>query len=297
MTLRPWMLYNAEGGTSAPPTADPTPAASPPANTGGPGTPPGGQPPAGDGNAPAPNWFDTLDPSLRTSPTLAKFVGKDVGDLAKSYAELSKVLGVAPENLARLDELKAAGLDGLKKLGAPETKDAYEFKAPEGTPEHLASGENLAWFKDLAVEARLLPQQADALYQKFVARNVELQKAADAQVEAATRELKEKHGQAYEGLTKAAGKAADELGIRAELEASGLGAHPKVVEALAKVAKFFGEGETGSPGVGDGKLSPAMAEAKAADLQRQAHQAFRAGDKAKSAELQRQAQKYFKMLD
>jgi hypothetical protein len=227
---------------------------------------------------------------VRTDPSIAKYAGKTLAEFASSHRDLAKFVGVPADDIARLSALKEAGLEGLVKLGAGDKPEAFKFTPPEGVPEHLATGENVEWFKEIAAEARLLPAQAEKLYEKFVARNVELQKAADDTVAEATRVLKEKHGLAFDQLVKDAGKGADALGLRETLAQAGLAANPVVVEAMAKVAALFNEGATPSNTLPtNGPLSPAQAEGRAIDLTNQALAAWSRGNRAEADRLSAEA--------
>jgi hypothetical protein len=252
--------------------------------------------PAAAGGSPAPapapgtEWYDRLPETLRNDPSVAKYAGKTLEEFVNSHRDLAKFVGVPADDIARLSALRQAGLDALLKLGAGDKPEVFKLTPPEGTPEHLATGENLEWFKELAVEARLLPAQAEKLYQRFVERNVELQKAADDMVVQATKTLKEKHGQAFDQLVKDAGRGADFLGLRDVLNEAGLGANPVVVEAMARVATLFKEGTNPAGALpAAGALSPAQAEGRAVELTHKALQAWTRGDRAEAERLSREA--------
>jgi hypothetical protein len=245
---------------------------------------------AGRGPAPGTEWYDKLPESLRNDPSIAKYAGKTLEEFANSHRELAKFVGVPADDIARLSALRQAGLDALLKLGAGDKPEAFQLTPPEGAPEHLATGENLEWFKQLAVEARLLPAQAEKLYQRFVERNIELQRAADQMTEQAVRSLKEKHGPAFDQLVQDARRGADFLGIRQVLNDAGLGSHPAVIEALAKVAALFKEGTSPAGALpSSGPLSPAQAEGRAVELTHKALQAWMRGDRAEAERLSREA--------
>lgn len=301
--MRMWwnrIAYNAEGGdggSASGASADPA-ATGAGASTGNPagGGEGGAAGASGTASAADKGWFETLDPAIRADPSIGKFAGQDVTELAKAYVSASKFIGSDPGDLVKVSEVSKDPAALLRRLGAPEKPDGYALKAPDGAPEHLAAGENLDWFKAQAAEIGLLPGQAEKLYQSFVTRSVEIEKAANAASEKAVDALRLEFGQAFDQEVGYARAAATTLGIKDELNAAGLGASPAVVKALAKVGRMLGEGA--SPGGSDpagGYLPPATAAAKAKALTREALTLHRAGNKEAAQAKRDEAARYYKM--
>lgn len=251
----------------------------------------------GAGGAAAEGWFGKLPEGYRNDPSIAKFAGRPLDDLVAAYVNASKLIGVQPENLLRLDEAAKDPMAVLRKLGAPEKVDGYKLTPPEGVPAHLASGDNLEWFKGIAAEAGLLPGQAEKLYSAYVAKNVEVQKFADAAVDKAQETLQREWGAAYDANIKAASAAARTLGLTEKLNTAGLGADPGVIKVLVEVNKLLaGRGDDAPAGrVDGGTLPPIEARAKGKELTRQAHAAHSAGNREEAARLTREAAKYYAM--
>ena len=291
MNIRPYvtLVRNAEGGDGG--SSDPAPVAD------GGAAPAGGDGAGGGSPAPGGGWFSALPDALRSNPSVAKFADQGPDALAHAYANAAKLIGVSPDQVVRLDEARNDIPGLLRKLGAPEAPDGYQFKAPEGVPEHLAAGENLDWFRDQAAKVGLLPQQAEALYTSFIERNVEAQKAVDKHVDQARDALQREWGQAFDTNISAASRAARSLGLTEALNAAGLGADPNVIKALVRVdAALGGGGEGAGPSAGGvAPLAPADAAVRARDLQRQALEAHNSGRRADADRLRREAERYYKM--
>jgi hypothetical protein len=235
-------------------------------------------------------WIEDIDDAdLRKR--LSKFAGKSVSDLANAYAHAESLIGSPPETLVRIDDAVKQDPTGvLKRLGLPETPDGYTFDLKDVTPGAL-DDKGVAWFRKVAHENGLLPRQADAVLKASLGLAAEQQKAAAEAAEKTAAEavdaLRRKHGGEFDGLVKSAKLAANELGIREALTEAGLGTHPAVIEALAKVGKLLSEGS--GPGVGPGSGAPAgpnESAAMARELKRQQLAAVRAGDNAKADSLQ-----------
>lgn len=281
--------YNAEGGGGG--GADP-------AGTAGNTPAPGGEAPAGaaGGTPGIGDWFSGLSEGHRNDPTIGKFAGRPLDDLVTAHLNATKLIGVQPDQIVRLDEAQKDPTALLRRLGAPEKADGYKLTPPEGVPEHLATGENLGWFQGVAAEAGLLPAQAEKLYSAYVARNVEVQKAAEAAVAKAQDTLQREWGQAYDENIKAASSAARTLGLTAKLNDAGLGADPDVIKALVGINKMLaGRGDDAPGSTVHSTLPPAEARAKGKDLLRQAGEAHKAGRVEEAKRLSGEAQRYYAM--
>lgn len=281
--------YSAEGGGGG--GADP-------AGKAGDTPAPGGKAPAGaaGGTSGIGDWFSGLSEGHRNDPTIGKFAGRPLDDLVTAHLNATKLIGVQPDQIVRLDEAQKDPIALLRRLGAPDKADGYKLTPPEGVPEHLATGENLGWFQGVAAEAGLLPAQAEKLYSAYVARNVEVQKAAEAAVAKAQDTLQREWGQAYDENIKAASSAARTLGLTAKLNDAGLGADPDVIKALVGINKLLaGRGDDAPGSTVHSTLPPAEARAKGKDLLRQAGEAHKAGRVEEAKRLSGEAQRYYAM--
>ncbi len=71
-------------------------------------------------------WTSSLSPEYQNLPNFSKF--KDVNDLAKSYVNLEKLVGLEKIPMPK-DEKDQAGWDMVyNRLGRPESPDKYEVK-------------------------------------------------------------------------------------------------------------------------------------------------------------------------
>jgi len=240
-----------------------------------PGAPPAAPPAAGAGQTPPPassgtgSWLDALPDELKNEPSIKLF--KDPGALAKSYLSAQKMIGgpkipVPDPKTATEDEWKAV----YSKLGLPESPDKYEVKLPEG----VQADENfMKGFKELAHKSGILPRQAQPLVEWFTQEASRVM-AAEAQAKAAQAKqgiegLKTEWGAAYDTKIKQANAALSEtLGDLAPdfkkfLNESGLGDHPTLIKAFAKMGENLKEDDL--KGDGDGRLgamTPAEAQSK-----------------------------------
>lgn len=242
----------------------------------------------------APSWFDSLPESLRTNENIAKFRGGKLEDFATAYLNAVKLIGVQPDKVLRLDQ--AQPMEVLRRLGAPEKPDAYELKAPEGAPVELTTGEGLEWYRRVAAEAGLLPDQAQKVYEAYLNRVLELEQQAQAQIKEAETALRMKWGPAYDQNINLAKAAVNALGIQEAVASSGLGASPAFIEAMVRVGQAMFRGETGPGAVSNAPLPPADAKAEGKRILEQALAAYNAGRYEEARALQKKAAEYFKML-
>lgn len=88
---------------------------------------------------------------------------KDVESLATSYRNLEKTFGANGEKVAIPQADDEAGWDEFfGKIGAPDSPDKYDLKAPEGVDEEFVES-----FKNYAAKAKLTKSQADKLFKEM----------------------------------------------------------------------------------------------------------------------------------
>lgn len=243
--------------------------------------------------ASGPSWFDQLPEGLRSNESVAKFRGAKLEDFVTAYTNAVRLIGAPPEQIVRLD--KADRAEVLRRLGAPESPDKYEIKPPEGVPPEVALGDALPWYKEVAAKAGLLPEQAQAIYEAYVNRVVEVQQQAQESVKEAEVSLRIEWGPAYETNIQAARQAVQALGIQREVADAGLGANVAFIQAMAKVGKALFKPEDGPSG-GLAPLAPSDAKAEGRRLLEQALRAYSEGRVEESRALQKKASEFFKML-
>lgn len=237
-------LLTTEGGSSAPATGTPAPAASGgDAGGGAPQTPEqGGGQSADNGGKAAANWRDSLPEDLRGDTSLAQF--KDIEALAKSYIHTKQQVGkkgVIPPTDKSSDEEWGSFFD---TLGRPPI-DKYEIKTPEGKQ---LNKEYVEKYKEMAHKAGLLPKQAQAIMDHHIAFEEEMlanhKKNMEAQKTEGLNALKQTWGQGYDkqiALAKMAVKEAGIEGLAEHLQKTGLGDDPVVIKLMAKMGAMFGE--------------------------------------------------------
>ena len=168
------------------------------------------------------------------------------GDVLQSYVNLEKAVGadkvVLPGSDTDLTEW-----EGWSKLGTPEEASEYNLAAPEGFEQYDQGLSD--WFREAAHAAKMPASMAQRLHDSFVERmGAGYQEDAQAkalQQETWEAELKQEYGTAFDERVSAARLAVREFGgepLMEALQSSGLGSHPEVVRAFAKVGMALGKG-------------------------------------------------------
>jgi hypothetical protein len=186
-------------------------------DTGG-GAPAGG----GQGGAPGPLTYEVPEWAKSFEPELQDWVGKkgakDVGALVKSYRSLEQTFGADRAGKAVIlpDGDDPAAWDAVwKRMGRPDTPDAYGIKAAEGDDGKIAAAMSEAFHK-----AGLTPKQAQAIQQWIheagssdegaVAAQRSAQSTADVTA------LRNEWGPNYDAKVELGRRAARVMGIDAE---------------------------------------------------------------------------------
>ena len=234
-----------------------------------PGTGSGGGGGANTGVSSPLAFAETLPEEIRGEAAFRDI--KDLGGLAKSYLNATKMIGARPEDVIRLPAADDA--DGWAavhaRLGRPEAPDKYALTPPK-LPDGLTVDDALQGkFAEIAHQAGLTTKQASALYDWYNTETGGRYQAA--QQERATQQaqaeqaLKTEWGAAYDQNVTLAQKAVTHYGddtLAQELVATGLGNNPKLVALFAKLGAqlsedgIIGRGGEGAPGA----LSPAEAQ-------------------------------------
>ena len=206
--------------------------------------------------APTPaSWRDSLPPELKDAPALGKY--QDVPSLAKGYVEAQALIGrkgvVVPTDKDP-PEVHAAY---RAALGVPEKADGYTIKPPEGLPPEAWSEESSKTFSGWAHELGLTPAQAQGLaerYAKLTGGALQQQDSQKAEAKAATEAvLRQEWGAAFGAKLAAADTALRTIGgeeLAKYMQDSGLGNHPAMVRAWAKIGESIGEDRPNGMGSG-----------------------------------------------
>ena len=112
--------------------------------------------------APAVDFQSLIPEEYREEKSLQNFNKMD--DFVKSYLHSQKLVGLdkiaVPNKHATDEDWKQV----YKKLGSPETAEAYKYSLPEG---HAVPEDTLKSFSEEAVKLGLLPNQADGIMKYY----------------------------------------------------------------------------------------------------------------------------------
>lgn len=285
------MYYNAEGGPAGGGAPSGSGVTDPGAGTGG--TP---------GNVTAQPWFTGLPDNLRADPELVKMSTGGLDALASQFLASRKLIGKDPASLVEMPTDEAGQLALLRKLGAPEDRNGYDFKLPDALAQNegLAKAltpEKLQWLGDLGAKFGIPAKAMRGLFEGYagiLSEGLKVQaQEADTAAQGHMQALGTKYGAALPGVLTEASYAAEKFGLTDVLNSSGLGSHPAVIDLLAFVAKNTGEGGEGSP-LGNPNptaMTPDQAAAKGREL---LNEAIKVGvNTPRARELNAQAQRFF----
>ena len=191
--------------------------------------------------------FQSLIPEeYREEKSLQNFNKMD--DFVKSYLHSQKLVGLdkiaVPNKHATDEDWKEV----YKKLGSPETADAYKYSLPE---DHQVPEDTLKSFSEEAVKLGLLPNQADGImkyYNGVINQGLNDQniKAEEAR-KVSEQELRQEFGSTFDNrITGAKNLAtatlgADFLNTTMLADGSKLGDNPQIVKAFANLSEKLSE--------------------------------------------------------
>lgn len=226
--------------------------------------------PAEAAPAPQTTWTDSLEEQYR--PMVERKAWKSPNDMAQSYYNLEKMMGVPPDQLIKLPKDGTFSPEEftqvMQRLGAP--KDAAEYELDFGSN---SSDAFESWARNAFTQAGLTKQQAAAISQSWQQHTTDAMTNANEQYQASVqsehKELQREWGKAYEQQLNQAKMAVKEFGVS-----------PEAIDALektmgyAQTMRFFnnigkalgehegvGGGDRGGNG-GNGNLTPAQATAQ-----------------------------------
>ncbi|MAN64592.1 MAG: hypothetical protein CMI60_21895 [Parvibaculum sp.] len=168
-------------------------------------------------------------------------------DVVKSYVNLERQIGTDRIPLP-VEGQDISQWEGWDKLGTPETAEGYELAVPQGYENY--NQDMSAWFREKAHEAKVPAHMAQRLHDAFVERAIGQEKdmALDQQraFEDWGNELKKEYGNSFDekvGLARRAVRAFGSDTLVDLLNESGLGNHPEMVRAFAKVGAELSSGQ------------------------------------------------------
>lgn len=238
-----------EAATAAPPAAPPLL---------------GGDAPAAPAAAPPPDPREWLPAEFRTDSAFEPF--KDITALAKSYRDTARMVGADKNTLLRLpkDPDAPEWADVWAKLGRPEAPDGYTIPEDAGLTE-----QQVAAFREQAHAMGLPQRQAEGVVAFYAKQQAA---AREALYQHGYSVLTEEWGGAFKERLAVATKAAELYGgpeLIQVLKDTGLGNHPAMVRAFAKIGLEItepGELRGGSGGRSPARLSPAEARTEIGKL-------------------------------
>ena len=164
---------------------------------------------------------------------------KSADDALKSYVNLERQIGQDRVALPSEGD-DVANWEGWSRLGTPETADGYELNVPQGYEEYSADLSD--WFRQEAHSAKLPAHMAQRLHDAYVQRMMDGQSDAvldqQRQFEDWGNEMKKEYGTAYDekvGMARRAVRAFGSDQLTDLLNNTGLGNHPEMIRAFAKI--------------------------------------------------------------
>lgn len=219
------------------------------------------------------DWRSIIPEEIRDHKSLSHI--NDIGALAKSYVHAQSMIGAdkvaIPGKHATPDDWNEV----YNKLGRPEAPDYYDLPQPEGFE---ADPEMTDWYKQMAHDIGLNPQQAAKLYESYneFVQNYESNQGVDAEAYVAQVEadLRKEYGQAFEDRLAQGNGVVQQFGNPELMEvqlADGtkLGDNPEFIRLMGEVGNFIQErvGEDTLEGVRtSGGMTPDAAMEKVSEL-------------------------------
>lgn len=188
------------------------------------------------------NWLSgfNLEPDIAGDPSLKAI--KDVPSLIKSYVHAQKKMGADKVILPNKNSTSEEWAQLYHKLGLPTEFGKYEVK----TEKQAMNPEFLEEFKKQAYDHKLLPEQANAIFDfvnnKVMQEQEKLDNLAKTELEESINGLKQEWGDAFDVNVNKAKVAAKEFGgeeFQKYLNESGLGNNPALIKVFAKIGESF----------------------------------------------------------
>ena len=178
-----------------------------------------------------------LPEGLRAEPSLQTF--DSVDKLAKSYVNAVKKIGGDPANLVSLPQEGESWDNFYNQTGRPETPEGYEFGEDGG---------DLDFYRSAVHQIGLTQEQATDMLDLYSSVQEEQNEAsekatADFAVDSQI-ELKREWQQNYDAKLDQAQRAFAQFStpeFNEIMDETGLGNHPEVIKAFAKIGSMIGE--------------------------------------------------------
>jgi hypothetical protein len=179
----------------------------------------------------------SLPEGLRAEPSLQTF--DSVDKLAKSYVNAVKKIGGDPANLVSLPQEGESWDNFYNQTGRPETPEGYEFGEDGG---------DLDFYRSAVHQIGLTQEQATNMLDLYSSVQEEQNEAsekasADFAVDSQI-ELKREWQQNYDAKLDQAQRAFAQFStpeFNEIMDETGLGNHPEVIKAFAKIGSMIGE--------------------------------------------------------
>ena len=196
--------------------------------------------------APAVDFKSLIPEEYREEKSLQNFNKMD--DFVKSYLHSQKMVGLDKIAIPNKHATDEDWKEVYKRLGSPETADAYKYSLPE---DHQVPEDTLKSFSEEAVKLGLLPNQADGImkyYNDVVNQGVNDQKIKSEEArKVSEQDLRQEFGPTYDNkITGAKNLAtatlgADFLNNTMLADGSKLGDNIQVVKAFANLSEKLSE--------------------------------------------------------
>jgi len=195
---------------------------------------------------PAVDFKSLIPEEYREEKSLQNFNKMD--DFVKSYLHSQKMVGLDKIAIPNKHATDEDWKEVYKRLGSPETADAYKYSLPE---DHQVPEDTLKSFSEEAVKLGLLPNQADGImkyYNDVVNQGVNDQKIKSEEArKVSEQDLRQEFGPTYDNkITGAKNLAtatlgADFLNNTMLADGSKLGDNIQVVKAFANLSEKLSE--------------------------------------------------------
>lgn len=230
------------------------------------------------------DWKAGIDPNHASNPNLQKIESPKA--LFESYMNLQTKLG-DQANLIRppKDAKDEAGRKALAKaLGVPEDPKGYKFPEIKRPADFPADPKQEEAFRNMAKKYDLAPWQAEGLYKDVVESNMQTfsqQQASQVEnVKKVETDLALEFGAAYPEKKELAQKVIDAYAPNDQKISEKLLSDPGVVRLLIKLGEKMSEDGLIEGGGGSGRLTPAEAKAKIAEIMNDDKHAYHKSDAA-----------------
>jgi len=195
---------------------------------------------------PAVDFQSLIPEEYKEEKSLQNFNKMD--DFVKSYLHSQKLVGLDKIAIPNKHATDEDWKEVYKKLGSPETAEAYKYSLPE---DHAVPEDTLKSFSEEAVKLGLLPNQADGImkyYNEVINEGINDQNIKSEELRSvAEQDLRKEFGPTFENkITGAKNLAtatlgADFLNTTMLADGSKLGDNPQLVKAFANLSEKLSE--------------------------------------------------------